>query len=144
MRKLKLSAAVAVLAVPLLLSGCSGDSYGIAALESPAGPSDVIPQSGNLPFPVEIDGKTLRLLVEEGGRQYFGAQSADGSQACVAVLPMDQDLGAYAGCGEAAASTENRIITVGGPDGKSTTLVRGNAYTQRLESESLRQIHKNV
>jgi hypothetical protein len=142
--KLKLSAAVAVLAVPLLLAGCSGDSYSIEALKAPAGPNDVLPEGVNLPFPEEIDEETLRFLAEDGGRQYFGAQSADGAQACIAVLSGDEQFGAYAGCGAAAASSANRIITVGGPDGKSTTLVRDNADTGRLESEGLRRIHQNV
>lgn len=55
MTKLTLSAAIAVLAVPLLLGACSGDGYGIAALEAPAGPNDVLPEGSELRFPVEID-----------------------------------------------------------------------------------------
>jgi hypothetical protein len=142
--KLKLSATIAALAVPLLLSGCSGDGYGIAALEAPAGPNDVLPVDTELRFPVEIDEASLRFLVEDGGRQYFGAESADGAQFCMAVFSVDQQFGGYAGCGAAKGSTANRIITVGGPDGRSTALVLDNADTERLESEGFRGIHQNV
>ncbi|MEK0156271.1 hypothetical protein [Arthrobacter oryzae] len=143
MTKLKLSATIALLAVPLL-AGCSSDGYGIAALEAPAGPADVLPEGSELRFPVEINEATLRLLVEDDRRQYFGAESADGADACVAVFSVEQQFGAYAGCGAAKASTANRITTVGGPDGKTTTLVRDNADTERLASEGFRLIHQNV
>lgn len=144
MAKFTLTAGIAVLAVPLLLAGCSGDSYSIAALKAPAGPNDVLPEGVNLPFPLKIDEESLRFLAEDGGRQYFAAESVDGAEACIAVLSVDQQFGGYVGCGAAAASSANRIITVGGPDGKSTTLVRDNANTGRLESEGLRRIHQNV
>lgn len=129
--------------VPLVLGGCSmSDDYG--ALETPAGPDDVLPDGVELRFPVEIDEATLRLLVEDGDRKYFGAESSDGAQACVAVFSAEQQFGAFAGCGAAKASPANRIITVGGPDGRTTALVRDNADTERLESEGLRRIHQNV
>lgn len=143
MTKLKLSAAIAVLAVPMLLGGCSGDSYRISALEAPAGPSDVLPDT-ELRFPVRIDEETVRLLVEDDGRQYFAAESVDRAQACVAVFSVEKQFGGYAGCGDAKASTANRIAAVDGPDGKSTTLVRDNADTERLESEGFRRVHQNV
>lgn len=144
MTKLKLSAAMALLAVPLLLAGCSSDEYDIAALEAPAGHDDVLPSGSELRLPVKIDEGTVRLLVEDDGRQYFGAESADGTDFCVAVFSVEQRFGAFAGCGAAKASTANRITTVGGPDGKTTTLVRDNADTERLESEGFRRIHQNV
>ena len=144
MKKLRISSAIALLAVPLLLTGCSSDGYGIAALEAPAGPDDVLPAGTELRFPLQIDEASLRLLVEDDDRQYFGAESADGAHFCVAVRSVDQQFGGYAGCGDAKASTANRIITVGGPDGKSTTLVRDNANTERLENEGLKRIHQNV
>jgi len=144
MKKLRISSAIALLALPLLLAGCSSDGYGIAALEAPAGPDDVVPAGAGLRFPVEIDESTLRFFVEDDGRQYFGAESADGADLCVAVFPVEQPSGAYAGCGAAQASTANRIITVGGPDGKSTTLVRDNADTERLAKDGLKRIHQNV
>ncbi len=143
MTKLKLSAAIAVLAVPLLLGGCSGDTYGVAALESAAGPADEVPADVDLSFPEGINEATLRLLAEDKGRQYFGARSEDGAQACLAVVPLDRQVGWYAGCG-ATTSSANRILTVGGPDGSSATLVRDNADTERLKSEGFRSIHKNV
>lgn len=144
MTKLKLSAAIAVLAVPLLLGGCANDGYGIEALKAPAGSKDVIPEGVNVSFHEEMDATTLRLLVEDDGRQYFAAQSADGAQACVAVFYVDQQRRGYGGCGAAAASSANRIVTVGGSDGRSTALVRDNADRDRLESEGLRRIHQNV
>lgn len=144
MRKLKLLTAIALVAFPLLLAGCSSDGYGIAALEAPAGPEDVLPKGSELPFPVQINDATLRLLVEDDGRQYFGAESADGVDACVAVFSVEQQFGAYAGCGAAKASAANRITTVGGLDGKTTTLVRDNADTERLAAEGFRRIHQNV
>jgi hypothetical protein len=143
MTKPRLSAAMAILVVPLLLSGCSGDEYGIAALDAPPGPDDVASLGVDLPFPEEIDEATLRLLVEDDGRQYFGAQTADGAQACVAVFSMEQQFGAYVGCG-ATTSSGNRIVTVSGPDGRSTALVRDNADAERLASDGLRRIHRNV
>lgn len=103
--KLRLSTTIAVLAVPLLLGGCANDGYGIEALKAPAGPEDVVPEGVNLPFLEEIDASTLRFLVEDDGRQYFAAQSADGAMACVAVFYVDQQLGGYGGCGAAVGSS---------------------------------------
>lgn len=141
MTKLKISMAGAALAVPLLLSGCSADGYGIKALEATAGPEDVLPDGVNVNAVGDFDRTTVRLLVEDDGRKYYGGQNTDGSEACVAVVPENHEW--YVGCG-ALTSADNRIITVSGPDGKPVALVRDNADAERLESEGLRRIHQNL
>lgn len=142
MTKLRLTAVITVLVVPLLLGGCSNQAYGIAALDAKAGPGDVLPGDVELPFPEEIDEATVRLLAENDGRQYFGARSADGVLTCVSVVSIQQEFD-VAGCG-VTTGPDDTIITVSGPDGKSTRLVRDNADAERLESEGLRRIHQNV
>ncbi|TQS87800.1 hypothetical protein EU811_22115 [Arthrobacter sp. TS-15] len=144
MMKLKLTATIALLTVPLLLGGCASNGYGIAALKAPAGPKDVVPEDVKLPFLEQVDATTLRFLVEEDGRQYFAAQSTDGAQACLAVFHLDQQITDYAGCAVAAGSSSNKIVTVSGTDRRPAALVRDNADTAQLESEGLRRIHQNV
>ncbi|MDQ1054882.1 hypothetical protein QE394_002810 [Arthrobacter sp. SORGH_AS 212] len=142
MMKLKPAATLAALTVPLLLGGCASDGYGIDALKAPAGPEDAFPADAG--FLEQVDPTTLRFLVEDGGRKFFAAQSSDGAQACLAVVNVDQQVTDYAGCGVAAGSSSNKIVTVSGSDRRPAALVPDYADAVQLESEGLRRIHQNV
>ncbi|WP_193343058.1 hypothetical protein [Pseudarthrobacter sp. AB1] len=143
MKKFGLLPAVAILAIPMVLGGCAEDKYGIAALDEQAGSEDVRPGAEPFTFPKEINDSTLRLLVEDDGRKYFGAESADGKDACVAVYFVEGQPGTYSGCGAYFGAGE-RLTQFSGQDGRATILVQDNVDTKRLESEGFRRIHQNV
>lgn len=135
----KVSAATLVFAA-LLLTGCQS-TPNISALEQKS-EADQLPGGLTIWPENEVPASNIRLLVEHDGTQYFGAKTANGKGACVAVLPTTDSKTWVAGCGD--MTDDREIVHVSGLGIAETVLMTDGFDIDRLSGEGWKPIHRNI
>lgn len=136
----RIFAATILVGIMAPLSACSSHT-GIAALERPSTPDDVLPAEVMLEDTIDRD--RARLLTTHEQKRYFAATTPDSTDACIIVVPSDDNSQWFAGCGLLGAT--DIVVTASITPGNTVaSLVRDDADTREQESEGWTRIHDNI
>jgi hypothetical protein len=125
--------------VLLALAGCSNDpKSGIAALDAPAGSTDIL--SGDADY-LGIAPDSTRLLVEEGGYAFYAAapDKPEKGDVCLVIQTPEPETAA-SGCGNIPSLHPLELGTAGV---KAKLTVDDYDPSKEL-GEGWRQLHKNL
>lgn len=132
--------AATLVAGALLLSGCTSTPK-ISALERST-EANQLPGGLSIWPENEVPAANIRLMAEHDGTRYFGAITANGKGACVAVLPTSDTKTWVAGCGDMRDDRE--IVHVSGLGIVETVLVTDGFNLDHLNGDGWEPVHRNI